>query len=74
MTVIVGKTYHVRRELRALGGVWDNGKQCWFVPDERAEEARTLVGVGQARANSSRFFKPEPNNNRQHLTDHTLIS
>lgn len=54
MTRISGYTFPVRRELRALGGQWDERKQCWFVPDERAEEARTMAEVGRARHNVER--------------------
>lgn len=51
---ITGRTYPVRRELREMGGQWDAGRQCWYVPTERAEEARGLVEVGAARGNVSR--------------------
>ena len=54
MTRIEGKTYPIRRELRALGGQWDTAAQCWYVPDERAAEARGLLDVGRARSNASR--------------------
>lgn len=54
MTAITGNTYHVRRELRGLGGEWDADKKCWFVPDERATEAKGLLDVGQSRRNVRR--------------------
>ncbi len=54
MTAITGNTYPVRTELRALGGQWDGAKKAWYVPDDRAEEARGLLTVGAARANTSR--------------------
>lgn len=54
MTAITGKTYPIRHELRDLGGTWDAAKQCWFVPDDRADEAKGLLEVGRARANVSR--------------------
>lgn len=57
MTPICGKTYPVRRELRALGGLWDGKTQAWMVPDDRAAEARGLVDVGRARHNAARLPK-----------------
>ena len=55
MTAITGRTYPVRRELRAMGGTWDAAKQAWYVPADRAEEARTLVAeTGLARHNAGR--------------------
>lgn len=59
MTPIRGKTYPVRRELRALGGQWDEKKQAWYVPDDRADEARGLLEVGQARANAARASRSD---------------
>ena len=58
MTAITGKTYPIRHELRDLGGTWDAAKQCWFVPDDRADEAKGLLEVGRARANVSRRYNP----------------
>jgi len=40
---VAGNTYPVRDKLRALGGKWDPGKKVWTVPEDKAEEARTLV-------------------------------
>lgn len=54
MTAITGNTYPIRRELRAMGGEWDAAKKAWYVPDERADEARSLLGTGTARSNASR--------------------
>lgn len=54
MTIITGPTYPIRRELRELGATWDATKQCWYVPDDRAGEAKALVSVGQARSNASK--------------------
>ena len=49
---LTGKTYPIRRELRALGGRYDRG--AWWVPKERAAEARSLLEVGLARHNARR--------------------
>ena len=55
MTPITGKTYHIRRELHALGGEWDKTGNRWMVPDDKADEARKLVAEsGTARANVAR--------------------
>ena len=54
---ISGNTYHVRRELRAMGGEWDAAKQAWWVPAERAGEAKALVEeTGIARRNLARRY------------------
>lgn len=41
--LVVGNTYPVKDQLRALGGRWDADKRGWMVPAERAGEARLLV-------------------------------
>jgi hypothetical protein len=43
MTAITGNTYPVKDQLKALGGRWNAAKKCWEVPDDKAEQARTLV-------------------------------
>ena len=53
MTAITGNTYPIRRELRAMGGEWDAAKKTWYVPDDRADEARSLLGTGTAWSNAS---------------------
>lgn len=54
MIRVAGQTYQVRLELRALGAQWDRAKQAWYVPDDRAAEAKSLVQIGRARRNASR--------------------
>ncbi len=54
MRYVSGKTYLVRRELRALGGQWDSRKGAWAVPEERFLEAKGLLEVGLARRNVRR--------------------
>lgn len=44
MQRITGNTYPVKEQLKALGGRWDAAAKCWLVPDDKAEEARRLVG------------------------------
>jgi len=43
LVAIIGNTYPVKDEIKALGGRWDATRKCWMVPQERADEARTLV-------------------------------
>ena len=61
MTAIRGNTYPARRELRAMGGEWDGARKAWMVPDDRADEARALVGGGGSRRDSGRV----PSTNRR---------
>lgn len=45
MTVLItGNTYPVKDALKALGGKWDPNSKGWLVPDDKAAEARKLVG------------------------------
>jgi hypothetical protein len=55
MTAITGNTYPVRVELRGLGGQWDKANKAWMVPDEKAEEARALVGSTRGPKVSRRY-------------------
>lgn len=52
MRKLTGHTWHVRRELRALGGAYVRG--VWYVPADRYGEAVGLLEVGLARHNASR--------------------
>ena len=45
MIRITGNTYPVRVQLRALGGEWVERTKAWWVPDDRADEARALVAA-----------------------------
>lgn len=56
---IGGKTYPVRKELRALGGEWDDGAQKWLIPIEREEEARQIVRDQKAAPRASVLFDPD---------------
>ena len=42
-TLITGNTFPVKDQLRALGGRWDAVSKGWWVPAEKADEARALV-------------------------------
>lgn len=55
MKLITGNTYHVRAELKALGGTWEKRSQGWLVPDDRAGEAQALVDAAPAQERSSRY-------------------
>lgn len=44
MTLITGNTYPHRAAFRAMGGEWDASAKGWRVPDEKASEAREMVG------------------------------
>ena len=41
--LIRGNTYPVRRELRALGAIWDPGAYGWQVPEAKVDAARALI-------------------------------
>lgn len=55
MRLITGNIYPVRAELKALGGTWKKHSQGWLVPDDRAEEAQTLVDAAPVQARYSRY-------------------
>jgi hypothetical protein len=46
---ITGNTFPVREALRAMGGVWNKERKAWFVPADKAEEARRLVSTPVAK-------------------------
>ncbi len=52
MRRLEGPTYHIRKELRALGGAYDCG--VWYVPEDRYDEAMGWLEIGLARRNASR--------------------
>lgn len=49
MTLITGNTYPVKDSIKKLGGRWDPVAKGWMVPDDKASEARALVGTGGVR-------------------------
>lgn len=51
MATIIGNTYPVRDQLRAMGGTWNPALKGWTVPEHRAAEARALVAVPDRPAN-----------------------
>ncbi len=52
MKRLTGHTYPIRRELRAMGAVFDRG--VWYVPEDRYDEAVGWLEIGKARRNASR--------------------
>jgi hypothetical protein len=50
MQLITGNTYPVKDQIRALGGIWNKRLTGWFVPDDKADEARALVDAAPASA------------------------
>ena len=45
MQTIIGNTYPVKEQIKALGGKWNSAKKGWDVPDSKAEQAWALLGV-----------------------------
>ena len=43
MIAIVGNTYPVKDQIKALGGQWNAAAKAWMVPQARAKEAWALV-------------------------------
>lgn len=43
LVAITGNTYPVKDQLKALGARWNSTTKAWMIPEDRAEEARTLV-------------------------------
>lgn len=52
MKQLQGCTYHIRRELRAMGAIYDSG--VWYVPADRYDEAVGWLEIGLARKNAGR--------------------
>ncbi len=51
MALITGNTYPVKDAIKALGGRWNGTAKGWDVPEDKAAEARALVGeAGTERA------------------------
>ncbi|HOE18643.1 MAG TPA: hypothetical protein PLU95_09290 [Syntrophales bacterium] len=46
---IVGNTFPVREELRAMGCEWDRRAQLWYAPKSQAEAAQKLVSSRRCR-------------------------
>jgi hypothetical protein len=41
--LVVGNTFHVKEQLKQLGGTWDAKQKGWSMPAEHAEQAQALV-------------------------------
>ncbi|MEI8109310.1 MAG: hypothetical protein WCI46_15965, partial [Verrucomicrobiota bacterium] len=48
--LIVGNTYPVKDQIKALGGKWNAASKGWLVPAENAAAAWELVGNAPAPA------------------------
>jgi len=46
---IVGNTFPVREELRAMGCEWDRRAQLWYAPKDKAAAAQKLVSSRRCR-------------------------
>lgn len=57
MALITGNTFAVKDQLKALGGRWDAASKGWRVPDDKADEARRLVGTAKSPGRSPRVCK-----------------
>jgi hypothetical protein len=58
MTTIIGNTYPVRDQLKALGARWNRPAQGWDIDDAKADEARRIVA-------SAGTAKPRPDYGRR---------
>lgn len=56
MIAITGNTYLVKDQIKALGGRWNADRKAWMVPDDKADEARTLVNGANHSHGSKRHF------------------
>lgn len=45
MQLIIGNTYPVKEQLKALGATWNKGAQGWNIPNENADRAREIVAA-----------------------------
>ena len=62
MTLITGNTYPVRKQLKAMGGIWNKAKQGGLVPDsaaDAADAAARLVGCAATNYREPAGFVPD---------------
>jgi hypothetical protein len=45
---IIGNTYPIKDQLKALGGRWNPDQKVWMVPTDKADQARALVAAGES--------------------------
>lgn len=43
LVLVIGNTYPVKEQLKALGARWNSDAKGWMVPAERVQEAQALV-------------------------------
>lgn len=58
MIAITGNTYPVKDQIKAMGGKWDAASKSWMVPDDKAEQARALVGASPTKSQHPRTGQP----------------
>jgi len=51
---VVGNTYPVKDQLRAMGGTWNAEMKAWMVPADKAQEAGDLVAAAGPKCSSYR--------------------
>jgi hypothetical protein len=69
---IVGDTYPVKDQLRALGGRWNPDRKAWMVPADKAEEAKVLVnGLSVGAAPKLPSSKDSVENDGRGVVDQT---
>jgi hypothetical protein len=47
---VIGNTFPVRAQLKALGARWDPRERVWRVPPQHADEARAVVATARGDA------------------------
>lgn len=61
MTEIVGNTYPVKEQLKALGARWNPTNKSWMVDDDVAHEAQAIVETAGPKRKSTRGFRGRRN-------------
>ena len=65
---IIGNTYPVKDQLKALGGRWNPDQNAWMVPTDKADQAKALV------ANAGKRLKQPLSETEQQLFDKQGLS
>lgn len=58
MVAIMGNTYPVKDQIKALGGRWNPDQKVWMVPEDKAEAARALVVAAPESQGNRRPYIP----------------
>jgi hypothetical protein len=65
--LIVGNTYPVREQLKAMGGRWDPARRGWVVPADQGDAARALVASAPVSPRSSGpNYQPQKSGSPKH--------